>query len=182
MAMKSRGKIIIVPLGDLDFYQVNKLAANLSIAFSAGVDILQGVDIPDEAENQERGQYYATVILTKLELMRQNENERILGLTEEDLYIPTTPFVYGEADPISGCAVMSFYRMRLEFYGMAEDDKQIYSRALKEGIHLVGQLFRLSVCNNPRCVMYRSESMSDTDAKAEKFCDNCQRRLVRHGV
>jgi predicted Zn-dependent protease len=180
--MKSRGKIIIVPLGDLDFYQVNKLAANLSIAFSAGVDILQGVEVPDEAENQERGQFYATVILTKLELMRQNDNERILGLTEEDLYIPTVPFVYGEADPVSGCAVMSFYRMRLEFYGIAEDEKQIFSRAVKEGIHLVGQLFHLAACSNPRCVMYRSASMSDTDAKAEKFCDNCQRRLVRHGV
>ena len=53
MAMKSRGKIIVIPLGDLDFYQINKLAANLSVAFSAGVDILQGMDLPDEAENQE---------------------------------------------------------------------------------------------------------------------------------
>lgn len=180
--MKSRGKIIIVPLGDLDFYQVNKLAAGLSVAFSAGVDILQGVDMPDEAESQERGQFYSTVVLSKLELMRQNETERILGLTEEDLYIPTTPFVYGEADPIAGCAIMSFYRMRLEFYGMSEDDKQIFSRAIKEAIHLVGQLFRLTVCTNPRCVMFRSSSMSDTDAKADKFCDNCQRRLVRQGV
>ena len=180
--MKSRGKIIIVPLGDLDFYQVNKLAANLSLVFSSGVDILQGVEMPDEAENQERGQHYSTIVLAKLELMRQNETEKLLGLTEEDLYIPTTPFVYGEADPISGCAIMSFYRMRLEFFGMAEDDKQVYSRAVKEGIHLVGQMYRLTVCHNPRCVMYHSSTMSDTDAKADKFCDNCQRRLVRQGV
>lgn len=180
--MKSRGKIIIVPLGDLDFYQINKLAANLSVVFSSGVDILQGMELPDEAESEERGQYYSTVILAKLELMRQNDTEKILGITEEDLYIPTQAFVYGEADPQSGCAIMSFYRLRQEFYGMGEDDKQIYSRALKEAIHLVGQLHRLAVCHNPRCVMYQSSSMRDTDAKADRFCDNCQRRLVRQGV
>ena len=180
--MKSRGKIIIVPFGDLDSYQINKLAANLSVAFSAGVDILQGVEPPDEAENEERGQFYSTVILAKLELIRQGESERILGITEEDLYIPTLPFVYGEADPNSGCSVMSFFRMRQEFYGLPEDDQQIYTRALKEAIHLLGQLYQLVVCHNPRCVMYHSASMLDTDAKAERFCDNCTRRLARQSV
>ena len=180
--MKSRGKIIVIPLGDLDFYQINKLAAHLSVSFSSGVDILQGMEIPDEAENQERGQFYSTVILTKLELMRQNQTEKLLGITEEDLYVPTTPYVYGEADPESGCAVVSFYRMRQEFFGLPEDDKQVYARVLKEAVHQVGHLFNLSWCNNPRCVMYRSKSMLDTDAKKEKFCDICRRRLVRQGV
>ncbi|MEW5876059.1 MAG: archaemetzincin family Zn-dependent metalloprotease [Candidatus Zixiibacteriota bacterium] len=180
--MKTKSKIIVIPLGDLDFYQANKLAAALSVTFSAGVDILQGLDLPDEAENQERGQFYSTVILSKLELIRQNPTERILGLTEEDLYIPTTPYVYGEADPASGCAVVSFFRMRQEFFGMPEDDKLIYQRLVKEAIHQVGQLYQLNGCNNPRCVMYRSRSMSDTDAKADKFCDICRRRLIRLGA
>lgn len=180
--MKSRGKIIIVPLGDLDFYQINKLAASLSVSFSAGVDILQGGELPDEAEHEDRGQYYSTVILSKLELMRQNESERIFGVTEEDLFIPTTPFVYGEADIYSGCAVMSFYRMRLEFYGLPEDEKLIYSRAVKEATNLLGQLYSLSACRNPRCVMFHTSSMRDTDEKNEKFCDNCLRRLVRQRV
>ncbi|MBI5869080.1 MAG: archaemetzincin family Zn-dependent metalloprotease [candidate division Zixibacteria bacterium] len=180
--MKTRGKIIVIPLGDLDFYQVNKLAANLSVVFSAGVDILQGVDLPEEAENEQRSQYYSTVILTKLELMRQGESERLLGITEEDLYIPTVPFVYGEADPAAGCAVISFYRMRQEFYGESEDDQQIFSRALKEAITQVGRLYQLGHCSNPRCVMYHSKSMVDIDTKADKFCDNCRRRLVRRSV
>jgi len=177
--MKTRGKIIVIPLGDLDFYQINKLAAALSVAFSAGVDILQGADVPDEAENEQRGQYYSTVILTKLELMRQGENEKLLAITEEDLYIPTMPYVFGEADPVSGCAVVSFYRMRQEFYGDAEEDQQVFSRALKEAINQVGQLYNLVKCTNPRCVMYHSKSMVDTDTKADKFCDNCRRQLVR---
>ncbi len=180
--MRTRGKIIVIPLGDLDFYQINKLAANLSVAFSSGVDILQGIDLPEEAENEQRGQYYATVILAKLELMRQGETEKFLAVTEEDLYIPTTPFVYGEADPQSGCAVVSFYRMRQEFFGDPEDEKLIYSRILKEAIYQVGQLYHLSRCGNPCCVMYHSTSMTDTDTKADRFCDNCRRLLVRRGV
>jgi predicted Zn-dependent protease len=180
--MKTRGKIIVIPLGDLDFYQVNKLAANLSVVFSAGVDILQGVDVPEEAENEQRGQYYSTVILAKLELMRQSENEKLLGITEEDLYVPTMPFLCGEADPISGCAVVSCYRMRLESYGEAEEDQQVFSRALKEAINQVGRLYHLSNCSNPRCVMYHSKTMFDTDTKADKFCDNCRRQLFRRSV
>jgi hypothetical protein len=51
-----RNKIVVVPMGELDYSMVNKLASRLVSYFSVGVDVLQGVKIPPEALNQQRGQ------------------------------------------------------------------------------------------------------------------------------
>jgi len=180
--MKSRSKIVIVPFGDLDFFQINKLASRLSETFSSAVDIVQSPEPPAEAYHPARLQYFSSVILGKLERLRANDREKLLGIIDEDLYIPTKPFVYFEADPYSGCALLSCYRIKQEFYGLPEDEKRIFERVIKEAINQVGYLFLTRYCKNPRCVMYRSRDMSETDFKREKFCDNCRRYLVRKPV
>ncbi len=180
--MRSRSKIVIVPLGDLDFFHMNRLAGRLSETFHSAVDIVQGTEPPHEARHPGRLQYFSTVILSKLERLRANDREKLLGIIDEDLYIPTKPFVYSEADPYSGCALLSCYRIKQEFYGLPEDEKLIFQRVKKEAINQVGYLFLLRYCPNPRCVMYRSADMSDTDLKADTFCDNCKRYLVKKPV
>ena len=180
--MRSRAKIIIVPIGDLDFYQINRLASLLSEAFSSTVDIVQGTEMPSEAYHPARLQYFSTVILGKLERLRANDREKLLGIIDEDLYIPTKPYVYSEADPYAGCALLSCYRLRQEFYGLPEDEKLIFQRVKKEAINQIGYLFLMRYCKNPRCVMYHSADMSDTDVKTARFCDNCRRYLVRKPV
>ena len=180
--MKARSKIVIVPIGDLDFFQINRLAGKLSETFSAAVDIVQGTEPPPEAYHPARLQYFSTVILGKLERMRANDREKILGIIDEDLYIPTRPFVYNEADPHSGCAILSCFRVKQEFYGLPEDEKIIFQRVKKEALTMIGHLFLLQYCKNPRCVMYRAASMLDTDEKGDTFCDNCRRYLVRKPV
>ena len=111
-AVSTKSKIVIVPLGDVDYGIVNKLATNLVSIFNAAVDILQGIRIPQEAYNQQRGQYYSTVILNKLDLLRANPREKILGVIDEDLYVPSLNFVFGEADPLSKVAVISLFRLK----------------------------------------------------------------------
>lgn len=180
--MKTRSKIIIVPFGDLDFFQINKLAVGLSETFSTTVDIIQGTEPPPEAYSPVRLQFFSTVILAKLERMRSNNREKLLGLIDEDIYIPTKPFVYAEVDPYSGCSLLSCYRIKQEFYGLPEDEKLIFQRVRKEAVTQIGYLFMMRYCKNPRCVMFRSVDMSDSDRKTEKFCDNCRRFLVSKPV
>lgn len=180
--MKARQKIIIVPIGELDFFQINKLAGKLSEAFTSAVDIVQGTEPAPEAYHPGRLQYFSTVILSKLERLRANNREKLLGIIDEDLYIPTKPFVYHESDPYAGCALLSCYRIKQEFYGLPEDDKLVFERVKKEAINQVGYLFLARYCRNPRCVMYRSTDMSDTDFKNDTFCDNCRRDMVRKPV
>ncbi len=168
-------------MGDIDYSLVNKLASQLVSYFSVGVDILQGTKIPQEALNQQRGQYYSTVILTKLELMKSASGEKMLGLVDGDLYIPTRNFVIGEADPAGKSAVVSLFRLRHENYEMLDEEKVLFSRILKESLHQLGHLWGFKDCRNPKCVMYLTDNVTEVDRKGTKFCDNCLRRVkVRH--
>jgi len=169
---------VITPLGEVDFFMVNKLATNIGPIFNRSVDILKGMKVPDEAYNVVRGQHYASVVLNKLERVKANQREHILGIMEEDIYLPDEPFVIGHSDTVSRTAVLSLFRMRQEFYGLPEDDKKIYTRLFKQAIYHMAPLYDLPACKNPRCVNYFSQDMFDIDNKNEKLCDLCQRRLT----
>ncbi|MGB8658070.1 MAG: archaemetzincin family Zn-dependent metalloprotease [Candidatus Zixiibacteriota bacterium] len=173
----ARNKIVVVPMGDIDYAQVNKLSSQLVSFFSVGVDILQGTKIPQEAFNQQRGQYYSTVILSKLELLKAAPEERMLGLVDEDLYVPSRNFVIGEADLAGKCAVVSLFRLKRESYEMLDEEKILYARLLKEVIHQLGHLWGFEDCRNPKCVMYLTENVTEVDRKGTRFCDNCIRRV-----
>jgi archaemetzincin len=173
----SRSKIVVVPLGEIDYMLVNRLASQLVSYFNLGVDVLQGVKLPVEAYNEQRGQYYSTVILNKLEILKSSPEEKMLGVVDEDLYIPTQNFVFGEADPIGKAAVISLFRLKGENYEILDEEKVLFSRALKEAIHHLGHLWGFADCRNPKCVMYLPADMSDVDRKGIKFCDNCLRRV-----
>lgn len=172
-----RNKIVVVPMGDIDYSLVNKLASQLVSYFNVGVDILQGAKIPPEAFNQQRGQHYSTVILNKLELMKSGPGEKILGLVDEDLYVPSKNYVIGESDPVGKSAVVSLFRLRRENYEMLDEAKVLYSRVLKEAVHHLGHSWGFEDCRNPKCVMYFTDDVAQVDMKTNRFCDNCLRRV-----
>jgi archaemetzincin len=174
-----KGKIVVVPLGESEFFELNRLAGHLAGVFSCAVDILSGARIPTEAYSPVRGQYFAMVLLQKLELLKSNEREKVLALVDEDLYTPDRAWVLGASDRIAGTAVISMHRLRHEYFGFEEEDHVLYHRTCKETVHQLGHLFGMRACRNPRCAMYTSERMQDIDAKRERFCDNCLRRIGR---
>lgn len=173
-----KAKIVVLPLGEVDFMIVNRLAAEIGPVFNRSVDILKGMKMPVEAHNIIRNQYYATVLLQKLERSKANSREIIIGICEEDLYIPDERNVLAYCDTLAGTSVVSLFEIRQEFYGLPEDDKKIFPRLLKESIHQLGHLFDLTDCRNPKCVNYYSQMMNDIDNKSEKFCDICRRQLT----
>ena len=46
-----KSKIVVVPLGEVDYMMVNRLASALGPVFNRSVDILKGMKMPDEAHN-----------------------------------------------------------------------------------------------------------------------------------
>ncbi|MCP4702998.1 MAG: hypothetical protein GY865_00185 [candidate division Zixibacteria bacterium] len=172
-----RAKIVLVPLGEVDFLLVNRLATSIGPIFDRSVDILKGMKVPQESYNVIRGQNYASVILNKLERVKANQREFIVGLLEEDIYLPDEAYIIGHSDTVSRTAVVSLNRIRHEFYGLPEDDKKIFTRLFKQSIFHLSPLFELSSCRNPKCINYFSQKMFDIDSKGEKFCDLCQRKL-----
>ena len=173
-----KSKIVVIPMGEVDFSMVNRLATSLGPAFNRSVDILKGMKMPGEAYNIIRNQYYAQVVMQSVERTKANSREKVIAICEEDLYVPDENYVIGAADTVAGTAVVSLYHLRMEFYGLPEDDSKVYPRLYKEAVHRLGHLFGLSECRNPRCVNYYSQLMLDIDHKAEKMCDICVRTLV----
>ena len=173
-----KSKIVVVPLGEVDFTLVNRLAAEIGPIFNRSVDILKGMRMPEEALNVVRNQYYAQVLLAKLERTKANSREKVIAVCEEDLYLPDDTHVLGYADILSGTAVVSLYNIRQEFYGLPEDERKVYPRLFKEAVHQLAHLFDLTECRNPKCVNYYSQIMLDIDNKGEKFCDICRRQLT----
>ena len=173
-----RNKIILVPLGDIDFGLTNKLASGLASLLGLTVEILHPLEVPPEAYNPQRGQYYSTVVLNKLELLKADEKEKILGIIDEDLYVPALTYLFGDADPHSKVAVLSICRLRNEFSGFPDNEELLFSRILKESVYQLGHTLNLENCLNPKCVMYPSTKVVDTDLKLAKFCDNCQRKVL----
>lgn len=165
-------------MGEVDFMLVNKLASNIGPIFNRSVDILKGMKMPDEAFNVIRNQYYAQVILAKLERTKANSREKVMAICEEDLYLPDENSIIGWVDQLSGTAIVSLYHIRQEFYGLPEDESKVYPRLFKETIHRVAHLFELSECRNAKCVNYFSQIMLDIDDKTDKFCDICRRNLT----
>jgi archaemetzincin len=173
-----KSKIVVVPVGEVDFSMVSRLAAEIGPVFNRAVDILKGVKLPEEAHNVVRNQYFAQVVLSKLERIKSNNREKVIAVAEEDLYLPDESYILGYADCLAGTAVVSLFRIRQEFYGLPEDEAKVYPRLFKEAVHRLAHLFDLAECRNPKCVNYFSQIMMDIDTKGDKFCDICKRQLT----
>lgn len=102
----------------------------------------------------------------------------LLGVADVDLYVPSLNFVFGEADPARGVAVISLARLRPTFYRLQEDDRLFLERVGKEAVHELGHIFHLKHCTQRICVMFFSNSLADTDLKENEFCHRCRRYLV----
>jgi archaemetzincin len=171
--------ISLVPIGHISEDVPVRLGSRLSEIFPHPCSVGLRMELPPDAFNVERSQFLATCILEKLGSLVPPDEGRVLGITEVDLYVPDLNFVFGLADVNGTAAIISICRLREEFYGLACDEDLFMRRMVKEALHELGHSFGLGHCQNPCCVMFFSNSLSDTDRKKESFCAVCQERL-RH--
>ncbi len=124
--------------------------------------------------SEERHQYHSTLILSKILNSIPDDAEKILGITNVDIYIPILTYLFGEAQLGGKCALVSTYRLRNEFYGLPRDNHLLYQRTLKEVLHELGHTFGLVHCKRYDCVMHSSTYVEDIDLKMAQFCTVCQ--------
>jgi archaemetzincin len=168
--------IILVPIGEVDKKVIEVLKNDLNKVFNRQILIGKEMPEPDYAFNKKRKQYLSTSIL--MALMEQKEYtyyEKILGIIDHDLYVPDLNFVFGEAS--QKVAVISITRLRQEFYNLPQDQTLFYKRVLTEAVHELGHTYGLGHCGNPRCVMFFSNSLMDTDRKGSELCPKCKGKL-----
>ncbi len=169
-------KITLKPLGDIADEIMEELGDSVGGVFHCPVEIKAGFSDLAQAYNPERKQYLSSKLLNSLQ--KSEREERVVGITDADLYVPRLNFVFGEADIISGTAIISLCRLRQEYYGLVPDEALFLGRATKEVVHELGHTFGLGHCSNNKCVMHFSNSLADTDLKEVHFCNKCRPKII----
>jgi archaemetzincin len=162
--------LALLPCGAVDRAELNVLARALS-ARGMDVRIAKQRPLPQEAFDSRRQQYRADDFLR---IARNEPGDRVLAVTNCDLYADNLNFVFGLAESFGKCAAISLCRLRI-----GVDDAKFRLRAVKEAVHELGHTWGLSHCANSDCVMYFSNSLDDTDRKGSGWCERCEKKLQR---
>ena len=174
------GIIQLVPVGATARALVKELVEPVQREFGVEVTLGNGLAEPKYAFNKDRNQFHSSAILRRLSAVVTKQQVGVLGVAEVDLFVPDMNFVFGEADRESKAAIVSLARLRPEFNGASLGDIDLTrSRARIEAVHEVGHLVGLSHCDEPRCVMFFSNTVADTDRKGTALCNDCRAELGR---
>jgi archaemetzincin len=163
----------LLPVGTVDADLLEWLRGALSEKFRVPTAILSPALEPGFALHAERQQHHSSDILGAMRRYVSGNTWRLLGVTSLDLYIPILTFVFGEAQMQGECAVVSYHRLRQEFYGLPGDLDVLANRLLIEAVHELGHTLRLTHCHDYRCVMAASHAVEWIDIKDSGFCEAC---------
>jgi len=171
-------KIVLKPLGGVESRVLDGLGERVGLVFGCPVVVKPGLKDLSSAYRQSRKQYLAPELLEALVAAGREKDERVVGLTEVDLYAAGLNYVFGQADIVNQTAVVSLCRLRQEYYGSPPDEELFMERAVKEIVHELGHTFSLGHCPDPRCVMHFSNCLADTDYKTAGFCGKCRPKII----
>ena len=169
--------IALVPIDQVQRQSVTVLQEQLPAKFKTAFCRVIEIEInAGKSRNPRSGQYHAAKILADLEKhAKRLQDDRLLGVTDLDLYVPGMNFIFGEARLPGRVAIVSTYRLKgTTSYGGAE---LLPVRIVKEAVHELGHTLDLTHCENSSCVMYFSNSLRDTDRKGEDYCEGCLRKM-----
>lgn len=141
------------------------------------VQVVQGrtqLQTPTYAFNKDRSQYHSNAVMRRLVPLLEQGHSFALGVLDVDLFVPDSPFVFGEADRESKIALVSTFRLRQGAEGEA-----LRRRLQTEAVHQTGHLLGLSYCEDTRCVMFLASTPQEVDRKGMSLCNLCRNELAK---
>ncbi len=175
-------KIIVLPINGLRKIFQEKLSKRLEKTYQnivKKVRLGKKIKIPKNSYNPDRKQYNAKAFLDHLDSKTKNDENKILGITEKDLYARGLNFVFGQAQAPGKYAIISTHRLKPEFYNKEKNRNLLEERIVKESIHELGHVFGLNHCEDSKCVMSFSNSINHVDRKNPDFCKKCRKKLLQ---
>ena len=171
-------KLQLLPVGAVDNRLLDWLSQTLGQKFQVRAEILGPTLDTAFSLHSERQQYHSSEILGAMQRYVQRDTWKVLGVTSFDLYIPILTFVFGEAQLGGGAAIVSYHRLRQEFYGLPSDLDVLANRLLIEAVHELGHTLRLTHCDDYRCAMAASHAVEWIDLKDSGYCESCLSRVL----
>lgn len=171
-------KLQILPVGRTDPRLLDWLRQQLQEKFQVNGEILSPALDVSFALHSERQQYHSSEILAAMQPYKGRDTWKLLAVTSFDLYIPILTFVFGEAQVGGTAALVSYHRLRQEFYGLPENLDLLADRLLIEAVHELGHTLRLTHCDDYRCAMAPSHAVEWIDLKDSGYCESCLSRVL----
>lgn len=159
--MTGMPRITLLPVGNPGQRALDDLVRELG-GMGFDVQLAGRRALPLRAFDTRRGQFHADALLGLAPSVRA---ERVLAVTEVDLYAGDLNFVFGIAQPSGEACVISLFRLYLD-----ADEERFRSRTLKEAMHELGHTLGLVQCAGPGCVMWFSNTRGETDRKGAAYC------------
>jgi archaemetzincin len=144
-------------------------------ALGAPLALWESPERPQGTYDERRKQHASGRMLKFLLERGPGPGAKVVGITDQDLFIPILTFVFGEAQLGGAAAVVSTARLCEPV--PREDPRLFAERTAKECVHELGHALGLLHCSAVRCAMSRSASVRDVDAKSGGLCDDCRARL-----
>ena len=170
-------KIILVMLSKIDFHVIELLSQNLGKTFCRPVEVRYKFGSLKYAYDAARNQYVSPLILSRLRRIKKGSDDKIMAITDVDLYSPEYDFVYGEADVDAGVATLSINRLLTQGLDTPQNCDTVNERIIREATHEIGHLFGLDHCCDQKCVMRTCTCLSEVDEAKGGLCIGCYEKL-----
>jgi archaemetzincin len=165
--------LAVAPVGAAPGAVLLEIERALAAAFGLKAAQLAAIPEPACAFSPQRRQWSAVAFLEALLAQAPPAADRLLGVTERDLFVPVLSFVFGQAQLGGRVAVVSLARLRPEFHGLPPSQAVLVRRAATEAVHELGHTFGLVHCGDRRCPMSLSIDLPDLDGKGASPCAAC---------
>jgi len=115
--------------------------------------------------------------LIELGKAARSEHERVLILTDRDLFVPECETLFGYAAAHSNVAIVSTFYLRRDC-----DAARLRERLQNEIAHELAHLNGLQHCKTPGCLMHSVREAAELDGRAVAPCGKCPSRSRRRAA
>jgi archaemetzincin len=172
--MKSKKRIIgVVPVGDVPELAPKIIVGHIIGYLKLAAEILSPLEPPASAFDKIHRSYNAAMILSLFDSGPYDNYDKVIGVFNEDLFIPTFAYVFGEAKQGGKHALVSLFRLTKEKEGRNPASAILFERATKVALHELGHLYNLFHCEEKNCLMHYSGGLEDLDNIPLYFCRYC---------
>ncbi len=168
----------VLPVEGAAAADIDALEAFVGRHYACATRRLPPLAMPPDAYDEHRSQHDATTLLKAALAVRTADLDRLLVVTDRDIFIPMLTFIFGQAQVDGPAALLSLARLRQEFYGMPARHELMLERARKEIVHELGHTFGLVHCADKQCAMALSINVTNIDIKRDALCGACARNLA----